>query len=102
MKSTYTAKSNPVHKACSKEGTDVYNYINNCGLKQLIPSKDNEGDICLAFTDLGLITIYIEWGKIVCYHRLETQDIYVTEYSVKGVYITHELESLNIELYQNF
>lgn len=102
MKTTYTAKVNPVYKACVKEGTDLHNYIKICGLIQLMPSKDNQGDICLVFTNMGFVTVCIEWGKIVCYHQLLTDDVYITEYSIKGVYITDQLERLDIEMYSNF
>lgn len=89
-------------KAVSKEGTDIYKYLEGCDLIQLIPSTDSKGEICLAFTNLGLLTIYFEWSKILCCHQLTTGDIYITEYSMKGVFITDQLETLDIEVYQNF
>lgn len=98
----YQLKSNAVTKAVSKEGTNLYNYIQGCGLIQLTPSTDDEGDICLAFTDLGLITIYFEWGKIIADHRLHNGDYYVQEFSAKGTFICDEIRGFDIPVMIHF
>lgn len=86
--------SNAVMKAASRG--DVNNYLQQCGLIQLVASNDNQGEICIAFTEIGLVTLYFEWGKLIAEHRLASEDYYIQEYSVKGVFICDEIQGFEI------
>lgn len=98
----YTFKTNSIQETCSKQGTDLYNYIYTCGLVQLVPSVDLDGEICIAFTNLGILTIYTEDNKIFCVHNLSSGDTYVTEYSATGIYINDTLDKVEILVYTHF
>ena len=98
----YQLKLNTVTKAVSKEGTNLHSYIKECGLIQLVPSTDDEGEICLAFTDLGVITIYFEGGKIMADHRLPCGDYYVQEFSAKGMFVCDEIRGFDIHVMIHF
>lgn len=94
--------TNAVVKATAREGSDLFNYIKSLGLIQLVPSTDEEGEICLAFTETTLVTVYFDWGKLIAEHYLPCGDCYVQEFTVKGEFLCDEVQGLEIPVFCQF
>lgn len=89
-------KTNSIVKLISFPGTEVYNYLRSCGIVQLIPSINEDGELVLVFTETGLISITTEDQRIFCCHKLVTGDYWEQEYTLLGYLVASKVQGYNI------
>jgi hypothetical protein len=82
--------------------SDLYQYLVEAQMSQLVPSSDECGDLCLAYTKLGVITIYADDSVISFYHQLETGDIYFTQFEGGAYHKDGVYEGIEIPVYTHF
>lgn len=89
-------KTNSIVKLVSFPGTEVYNYLRSCEIVQLVPSIDEDGELVLVFTEMGLISITTEDQRIFCCHKLVTGDYWEREYTITGYLVASKVQGYYI------
>jgi hypothetical protein len=89
-------KTNSIVKLISYPGTEVYQYLRSCGIVQVVPSVNEDGDLLFIFTEMGLISITVEDQRIFCCHKLITGDYWEREYTLLGYLVANKIQGYHI------